>query len=114
MTTGDWVAQVPGEYYTHAGVARKAGQGLALEVACGTYYIIPEDLPSLSRGEEAAVVDPSGEQEGLAWLSPVNDRRKRELTAMIQARFYIIPLRDMTRVLSGESVLAPVRQYHPA
>jgi hypothetical protein len=60
------------------------------------------------------VVDHAGEREGTAWLSPIIDVKKQDLTALIRQNLYVVGYRDLHRLLSGFSPAAPVREYHPA
>ncbi|KQC08485.1 MAG: hypothetical protein APR55_03040 [Methanolinea sp. SDB] len=98
--------------YTRAGTARRCGRGLALEIAGVEYYITPEDLPSLMSERPADVVNEMGEQEGSAWLSPVIQKKKQELTALIQNRLYVLSLKDISRLQYGIRNIAKIHEYN--
>ena len=99
--------------YTRAGTARRSGRGLSIEIAGARYFIVPEDIPALQFHRSVEVVDPSGEREGTAWLSPLHGAKKEDLTALIRQHLYVVGYRDLSRILSGHTPLAPVREYHP-
>lgn len=99
--------------YTRAGTARRSGRGLSIEIAGVRYFIVPEDIPSLLFHRSVEVVDPSGEREGTAWLSPLHGPKKEDLTALIRQHLYVVGYRDLSRILDGDSLLAPVKEYHP-
>jgi hypothetical protein len=98
--------------YTRAGTARRSGRGLSLEVSGAQYFITPEDIPSLMIHHPVDIVDHGGEREGTAWLSPILDSRKRDLTALIRQRLYVVGYRDLSRILNGYSQTAQVKEYH--
>jgi hypothetical protein len=85
-----------------------------MEISGARYFIVPEDIPSLMVCRPVDVVDHAGEREGTAWLSPILDAKKQDLTALIQHNLYVVGYRDLHRLLSGFSPVAPVREYHPA
>ncbi|MDD1710200.1 MAG: hypothetical protein LUQ37_04730 [Methanoregulaceae archaeon] len=99
--------------YTRAGTARRSGRGLSMEIAGSRYFIVPDDVPSLLFHKSVDVVDPAGEREGTAWLSPIQGPEKHELTTVIEQHLYVIGYRDLGRILAGESVAVPVREFHP-
>jgi len=99
--------------YTRAGTARRSGRGLSIEIAGARYFIVPEDIPALLFHRAVEVVDPSGEREGTAWLSPLHGPKKEDLSALIRQHLYVVGYRDLSRILAGDSLLAPVREYHP-
>ena len=99
--------------YTRAGTARRSGRGLSIEIAGARYFIVPDDIPTLLFHRSVEVVDPSGEREGTAWLSPLHGPKKEDLTALIRHHLYVIAYRDFNRILAGHVLLAPVREYHP-
>jgi hypothetical protein len=100
--------------YTHAGTARRSGRGLFMEISGARYYIIPEDIPALMVCRPVEVVDHSGEREGTAWLSPILDTKKQDLTALIREHLYVVGYRDLHRILGGHAPAAQVREYHPS
>lgn len=84
-----------------------------MDISGARYFIIPEDIPALLVSRMVEVVDQSGEREGTAWLSPILDSRKQDLTALIRRNLYVVGFRDFSRVLDGHARTAPVREYHP-
>lgn len=100
--------------YIRAGTARRSGRGLLMEISGAQYFITPDDIPALMFHRSVDIVDQGGEREGTAWLSPILDTRKRDLTALIREHLYIIGYRDLSRILNGYSQTAPVKEYHPA
>lgn len=100
--------------YTPAGTARRSGRGLFMEISGARYFIVPEDIPALMVCRPVDVVDHAGEREGTAWLSPILGAKKQDLTALIRQNLYVVGYRDLSRLLSGFSPAAPVREYHPA
>ena len=109
---GDIMRQKVSGSYTRAGTARRCGRGLALEIAGVEYFITPEDFPSLIFERPAEVVNERGEQEGSAWLSPVIQQKKQELTALIQNRLYVLSLKDINRLHYGIRRIARINEYH--
>ncbi len=99
--------------YTRAGSARLAGQGLILSVRGMEYHLVGETVPSLLRGQAADLVNPDGEEEGRAWLSPISAPQKQEFLALIGHRLYVVGYRDFSRLLSGVRPRARVQEYHP-
>jgi hypothetical protein len=100
--------------YTKAGIVRRTGLGLVMEIAGASYYITPDDVPSLLFDKGAEVVNHVGEPEGTAWLSPAITEKKQELTALIRERIFIVRYDEMKRVLLGDQSLAHVKEYHPS
>lgn len=100
------------ELYTPAGSARLSGKGLVMEIAGTRFYITPEEIPVLLNDQAAEVVDFHGEQEGTAWFSPLISVKKRELTALIHQKVFIMHYRDINRVISGDRLCAPVKEFH--
>jgi len=107
------MAKEPCIAYTRAGTARRSGRGLSMEIAGSRYFIIPEDIPPLLFHRSVEVVDPAGEREGTAWLSPILGSKKRELNAVIQQKLYVIGYHDLNRILAGRAMMAPVKEYRP-
>jgi hypothetical protein len=108
------MGKVPCIAYTRAGTARRSGRGLSMDIAGSRYFIIPEDIPPLLFHRSVEVVDPAGEREGTAWLSPILGSKKTELAALIQQNLYIIGYRDLNRILEGQALMVPVKEYHPS
>ncbi|MDD1707178.1 MAG: hypothetical protein LUO81_03170 [Methanoregulaceae archaeon] len=107
------MAKVVSVAYTRAGTARRSGRGLSIEISGAQYFITPEDIPALMYHYPVAIVDQGGEREGTAWLSPIIDPRKRDLTALIQQHLYVIGYRDLSRILDGQTQTTPVMEYQP-
>jgi hypothetical protein len=107
------MAKVVSVAYTRAGTARRSGRGLSMEISGAQYFITPDDIPALMYHHPVAIVDQGGEREGTAWLSPILDHRKRDLTALIQQRLYVVGYRDLSRILDGHTQATPVMEYHP-
>ncbi len=101
------------EQYVRAGIARRSGKGLMIEIAGAGFYITPDEMPALMGDRPAEVVNRAGENEGTAWLSPLVSPRKMELTAMIRKKLYVLAYRDMNRLLSGACRDALVREFIP-
>ncbi len=99
--------------YTRAGTARRSGRGLSMEISGAQYFITPDDIPALMIHHPVDIVDQGGEREGTAWLSPILDSRKRDLTALIRQRLYVVGCRDLSRILNGCSQTVPVKEYEP-
>src|SRR5512137_1090030 len=93
---------VPCIAYTRAGTARRSGRGLSMEIDGSRYFILPDDISPLLFHRSVEVVDPAGEREGTAWLSPILGPKKRELAALIQQNLYVIGYRDLNRILEGQ------------
>jgi hypothetical protein len=108
------MGKVPCIAYTRAGTARRSGRGLSMEIAGSRYFILPEDIPPLLINRSVEVVDPAGEREGTAWLSPILGPEKRELAALIQQNLYVIGYRDLNRILAGQVLMVTVKEYHPS
>jgi hypothetical protein len=98
--------------YTRAGIVKRTGLGLVMEIAGVCYYITPDEVPSLLVDQGAEVVNHIGEPEGTAWLSPAITAKKQELTALIRERIFIVRYDEMKRVLTGDQLVAPVKEYH--
>ena len=97
--------------YRKAGIVRRTGLGLVMEIAGASYYITPEDVPSLLFDRGAEVVNQVGDPEGRAWLSPAITEKKQEMTARIRERIFVVRYDEMKRVLLGDQARAPVREY---
>jgi hypothetical protein len=83
-----------------------------MEISGARYYIVPEDIPALLVCRSVDVIDQAGEREGTAWLSPILDTKKQDLTAIIRQSVYVVGYRDFNRILDGHSPAVPVREYH--
>lgn len=107
------MGKAPCIVYTRAGTARRSGRGLSMEIAGSRYFIIPDDIPPLLFHRSVEIVDPAGEREGTAWLSPILGQKKQELTALIQQKLYVVGYRDLNRILAGQALMVPVKEFHP-
>ncbi|MDD1706632.1 MAG: hypothetical protein LUO81_00340 [Methanoregulaceae archaeon] len=107
------MVNVASVFYTRAGTARRSGRGLSIELSGARYFITPDDIPALMIHHPVDIVDQGGELEGTAWLSPILDTKKQDLTAVIRQRLYVVGYRDLSRILNGRSQTAPVKEYHP-
>ncbi len=101
-----------GETYTKAGILKKAGRGLLLDIAGAEFFVIYEDLGALMNNQVADVVNHVGEAEGVAWLSPLVSTKKVDMTSLIARRIYSVPYRGFSRVVSGDRQQARVKEYH--
>ena len=101
------------ETYQKAGVLMRTGLGLVMEISGSRYYIPPEEVPALLINEGVEVVNPEGEREGTAWLSPAISEKKQDLTALIRERVFVVRYDEMKRVLLGDRARAPVKEYRP-
>jgi hypothetical protein len=102
------------ETYTNAGILKKAGNGLMMDLAGAEFFLMHEDLSALQNNQAADIVNYLGEAEGVAWLSPVAARTKTDMTGIIASHIYVIPYQRFCRVLGGHQRRALVREYHPA
>ncbi len=98
--------------YTRAGSARRCGKGLVMEIAGSNYHLTKEAIPALLMDQAADMLDDSGEQDGVAWLSPMIYPEKHELSALIRDQVFVVGYREMTRVLQGKQTKAVIREYH--
>ncbi len=110
---GDLMGAALSPVYTKAGIVRRTGLGLCMEIAGAEYFITPDDVPALLFDKGAEVVNCAGDPEGKAWLSPAIAEKKQELTALIRERIFVVRYDEMKRVLLGDQVRAAVREYRP-
>jgi hypothetical protein len=101
------------ETYTRAGILKKAGSGLVMDIAGEEFFLIPDDLRALLDNRMAEIVNHRGECEGLAWLSPLVSVKKVDMTGMISRHIYVVPYRGFRRVMRGERQQTPVQEYRP-
>lgn len=109
---GDIMRQAPVHVYTRAGTARRCGKGMALIVGDCTFYLPPEEVGVLFSNRQAAIVNDEGEQEGMAWLSPLHAEKKQDLNALIMDRLFVVSYRDLHALLSGNREGIRVRESH--
>ena len=97
--------------YRKAGTMKGCGNGIVLEIPDGCYYLTPEDTALLLGNKSVSIIDGSGEIWGSAWLSPVQDSKKKDIIATIRGRIYVIGLTETRRLLSGRVHLVTVSEY---
>lgn len=100
------------ETYTNAGILKKAGSGLVLDIAGAEFFLVREDLNALTHDQAADVVNALGEPEGIAYLSPVACKAKTSMTSIIASHIYVVPYRRFCRVISGYQRRALVQEFH--
>lgn len=110
--TGDIMRQAPVSVFTRAGTARRSGKGMSLSLGDRIFYVPPEELGGLFSDRNAMILNDEGEQEGIAWLSPVLARKKQDLTALIHDRLFVVSCRDLHALLSGDREGIIVREYN--
>jgi hypothetical protein len=76
------------------------------------FYLPSEEVGGLFSDRNAAIINDEGEQEGMAWLSPVLARKKKDLTALIMDRLFVVSCRELHALLSGNRDGIIVREYH--
>ena len=103
--------QAPVSVYIRAGTARRSGNGIALVLGDRTFYVPPEEMGVLDFDRNAAILNDEGDQEGMAWFSPVLAKKKQDLTALIQDRLYIVSCRDLQALCSGSRNAIIIREY---
>jgi hypothetical protein len=97
--------------YTKAGIMKKSGESIVLEIGDNRYYLMRSDYILLSSGQSAGLVNEAGEEEGCAWLSPIREERKKDLISNLHGRIYIVSWREVQRILNGQVHLAKVLEY---
>ncbi|HVP93718.1 MAG TPA: hypothetical protein VMS89_00930 [Methanoregulaceae archaeon] len=98
--------------YRKAGVVKRCGNGIILELPDGCYYLTPEDTLLLHGNTSASIVDCSGEIWGCAWLSPIRDGKKKDIVATIKDRIYVVSLTETMKLLAGRVHTVPLTEYH--
>ena len=99
------------DFYRDAGMVRTSGRGLALSLAGASYFIMPEDVHELLQEHPGDIVDAVGEKEGVAWLSPLTQQKKREMTLLIRNRIYSVDISHLVRLLAEKQRSAKIREY---
>jgi hypothetical protein len=102
-----------GETYSNAGILKRTGNGLVMDIAGAEFFVLKEELHSLMRNQMADVVNCDGEEEGLSWLSPLISARKRDMTALIDRHIYSVNYQDFFRVMQRDQRHTVIREYHP-
>ncbi|HTY14147.1 MAG TPA: hypothetical protein VMC42_00385 [Methanoregulaceae archaeon] len=98
--------------YHRAGIVKRHGSGVILELPEGCYYLTPEDILLLHNDKPVSVIDGAGEIWGCAWLSPIQDRKKKDIVATIRDRIYVVNLPEMVRLLTGKVHTVALSEYH--
>jgi hypothetical protein len=98
--------------YSKAGVMKKSGEGLLLELPGDRYYLTAPDIMILVSDQPAGIINSTGDEEGCAWLSPLREARKLDFVASLHGHIYVIRWREVQRLLSGKAHLASVLEYH--
>ena len=99
------------DIYRDAGMVRTSGRGLSLSLAGASYFIMPEDVHELLHEQTGDIVDGAGEKEGVAWLSPLTQQKKREMTLLIENRIYSVDISHLVRLLTEKQRSAKIREY---
>lgn len=103
--------KAPVSVYIRAGTARRSGNGIALILGDRTFFVPPEEMGVLDSDRNAAILNDEGDQEGIAWFSPVLAKKKQDLTALIQDRLYVLSCRDLQALCSGNRNAIIIREY---
>lgn len=110
---GDAMRKAMGETYSNAGILKRTGNGLVMDIAGAEFFVLKEDLRALVRNQMADVVNGEGEEEGLSWLSPLISPRKRDMTAIIDRHIYIVNYLNFHRVIHRDQNRTVIKEYHP-
>jgi hypothetical protein len=98
--------------YRRAGIVKRHGRGIILELPEGCYYLTPEDTFLLYSDKPGSIIDGAGEIWGCAWLSPIHDRKKTDIIATIRDRIYVVNLHEMARLLAGSVHTVALCEFH--
>jgi hypothetical protein len=98
--------------YRKAGIVKRSGNGIALELPEGCYYLTPEDILLLHGDKSVSIIDGTGEVWGCAWLSPIREGKKKDIVVTIRDRIYVINLTETQRLLVGTVHLVSLSEYH--
>lgn len=99
------------DVYRDAGIVRTSGRGRALCFAGVSFFVMPEDVLDLLHERPGDVVGPDGEKEGVAWLSPMTQPKKREMTLLLGNRIYSVDISHLFRLMAGKQAGAKIREY---
>jgi hypothetical protein len=102
-----------GETYANAGILKRAGRGLVMDIAGAEFFLIEEDLRALMSNQMADVVNHVGEMQGLSWLSPLTAPKKNGMTSLVDRRIYTVDYRGFDRVVSGDRQYTVIKEYRP-
>jgi hypothetical protein len=97
--------------YRRAGTVKRNGSGIILELPEGCYYLTPEDTLLLKSDKPVSIIDGAGEIWGCAWLSPIHDRKKKDIIATIRDRIYVVNLPELARLLAGSVHTVVLSEY---
>jgi len=100
-----------GETYSNAGILKRAGRGLVMDIAGAEFFLLEEDIRALMSNQMADVVNHVGEAEGFSWLSPLIAPKKRDMTSLIDRHIYIVNFRDFDRVRNSERHYTVIKEY---
>jgi len=101
------------ETYSNAGILKRAGRGLVMDIAGTEFFLLQEDLSALMSNQMADVVNHIGETEGVAWLSPLIALKKMDLTTAIDHHIYIVSYGGFGHVIRGIRRQVVIKEYHP-
>jgi hypothetical protein len=102
-----------GETYSNAGILKRAGRGLVMDIAGAEFFLVQEDLRALMSNQMADIVNGIGDAQGVSWLSPLITAKKKDMTSLIDRRIYIVDYRGFSRVMHGDRNHSVIREYHP-
>jgi hypothetical protein len=102
-----------GKTCENAGILKRAGKGLVMDIAGAEFFLVEDDLCALMSNQMADVVNHVGEMQGLSWLSPLISAKKIDMTSLIDRHVYTVNYRDFDRVLRGNQRQTMIKEYHP-
>jgi hypothetical protein len=102
-----------GETYSNAGILKRTGKGLVMDIAGAEFFVLEEDLRALMHNQMADVVNHQGEEEGLSWLSPLISTKKVDMTTLINRHIYIVNYPGFNRVMHQDQHHTVIKEYHP-
>jgi hypothetical protein len=110
---GDIMGKVCSETYTNAGILKKTGTGLVMDIAGAEFFLFHGDLDALTGNRMATIFTSLGEPGGVAYLSPLSGQTKKEMTSVISPHIYSVPYRRFSRVMNGSQKRTILKEYHP-
>jgi hypothetical protein len=102
-----------GETYSDAGILKRTGKGLVMDIAGAEFFLPEEELRALMRNQMADVVNHQGEEEGLSWLSPLISSKKVDMTTLISRHIYVVNYQRFNRVVHQGQDHTVIKEYHP-
>jgi hypothetical protein len=111
LLRGDGMKQNLSSSYRRAGTVKRQGSGIILELPEGCYYLTPEDTLLLRSNKPASIIDGAGEIWGCAWLSPIQETKKKDIVATIRDRIYVVSLAEAVRLLAGSVHAVALSEY---